>query len=171
MGAGEDDPSPEYPHGRLNPAAPPETSQYAFMVGQFDCTLAYKEYRDGAWAPSKEGRATWNARFIMNGQAILDEFRDEWGDTNVDVRVFDAEKGTWRVHYTTANPGRGMAHEATEVDGRMVMLTPRQTPGGSTYTERVTFTPQGTDAYRWTQEIVYSESSAVLMGDILCRRR
>ena len=30
-------PNPAYPHGRLNPLAPRETAQFAFMIGEFDC--------------------------------------------------------------------------------------------------------------------------------------
>ena len=155
---------------RVNPGAPPETAQYGFMVGEFDCAITYKSYQDGEWVVSRTGRASWDARYIMNGHAILDEFRDENGDTNVDVRVFDAENKHWLVHYTTANPAAGQIHQANEVDGKMVMLSPREA-NGFAYTERISFEPQGPDSYRWTQEIVYSESSAVVNGELLCKRR
>jgi hypothetical protein len=162
---------PVHPFGRLNPAAPPETAQYAFMVGVFDCRLEYKAYREGKWVTAKEGRAVWTARFTMNGHAIEDEFVDEWGETNINVRLFDPARGKWRILYATPAPARVSELEASRVDGRMVMVSERTAPGGVNYTERVAFEPRGDAEYRWTQEVVYSPTSAVVIGDLACRRR
>lgn len=46
-GAQPYDPSPEYPYGRPNPDAPPQLSQFHFMVGRNDC-------KDEVFNPSTE---------------------------------------------------------------------------------------------------------------------
>lgn len=165
------DPSEAFPFGQLNQQAPPSTGQYDFMIGNFDCTLSYKAYQNNEWVVVKEGKATWNARYIMDGQAVLDEFRDEWGDTNVDVRVYDAEADVWRIHYTSVNPAQGELFKARHVEGRMVMESERETPGGFKYTERIAFEPLRDGAYRWTKEVIYSATTSVITDDIHCQRQ
>ena len=39
-------PSPAYPNGRMNPDAPPEVAQFAFMVGEFDCIDEMRQRRE-----------------------------------------------------------------------------------------------------------------------------
>ncbi|GAB5519187.1 MAG: hypothetical protein RhofKO_14380 [Rhodothermales bacterium] len=165
------DASEAHPFGRLNPQAPSGTGQYDFMIGNFECTLSYKAYQNNEWVVVKEGKATWNARYVMNGQAVLDEFRDEWGDMNVDVRVYDADAEVWRIHYTSANPAQGELFEARQVQGRMVMESERETPGGFKYLERIAFEPLSDRAYRWTKEVVYSATASVITDEIHCQRR
>ena len=62
------EPSPAYPYGRPNPAAPPELRQFDFMVGEFDCKEATRN-ADGSW---NEFWAIWNARYFLNGFGIQD---------------------------------------------------------------------------------------------------
>lgn len=162
--------SAEHPFGQLNPEAPANLSEYAFMIGHFECALLDREFRDGEWVTAREGRATWRASWIMNGWAILDEFRDEWGSTNVNVRVYSTDDDLWRVHWTAVTPTTGEIFEARRVEERMVMDFERETEGGFAYTQRFAFTDIRTDAYRWTNEIIYPGGTAVEIGWIECRR-
>lgn len=46
----------------------------------------------------------------------------------------------------------------------------RETEGGFTYTQRFSFTDIRSDAYRWTNEVIYPDGSAIEIGWIECRR-
>ncbi|MEZ5957685.1 MAG: hypothetical protein R3C27_10810 [Hyphomonadaceae bacterium] len=157
-------------YGMLNPSAPPQVSQYAFMIGTFDCHAWYREFRDGHWVEAGERDAVWTARYVLDGYAIMDEYRDETSN-NVVVRVFDPADNVWRIQYARANPTVVRSAAAREVDGNMVMLTEQVSPSGHTYSERVTFHPLADGVYRWTQEVVYSPTSSVIIFDMRCARR
>jgi len=160
-----DDPSERF--GTPHPDAPEGFEQYAFMIGDFTCDVAYKEFRDGAWIPGAEGTARWTARYVMNGRAILDDFVDDWGQA-VNVRTYDEESGTWSIHYIRERPEEAALLEARWTDGQMVMVTEKETPGGFKYTERVAFTPAGPGRYLWTQEVVYSPENVIEIARIDC---
>lgn len=55
------EPSAEHPFGRLNPEAPSETAQFAFMVGEFACDDEVLQM-DGSW---KKTKAFWTASYMM----------------------------------------------------------------------------------------------------------
>ncbi len=160
----------EYPFGLPNPRAPAEIAQYAFMVGSFSCRLEDKEFRDGGWVPAREGNAIWRAQYVMNGHAILDEFRDEWGSKNVNVRVYSEETERWYVHWTAVSPTTGAIFEAREVDGAMVMESAQSTASGFVYVQRISFKDMTNDQYLWTSEVVYENGTSVVIGSIHCVR-
>ena len=58
-------------YGNPNPKAPPELSQFAFIIGKWRCDVRLKG-EDGTWQPY---RATWVGRYILDGHAIADEYR------------------------------------------------------------------------------------------------
>ena len=66
----EFEPNHAYPFGRLNPKAPPETAQFAFMIGEFDCDDRIKNPANGKWF---EYKAIRRAAYILNGYAIHDQ--------------------------------------------------------------------------------------------------
>lgn len=163
-------PTAEHPYGRQHPDAPPETDQYAFMLGVFQCELEYREFRNGEWVPNQKGRATWRASWVLDGYAILDEFTDEWGSRALNLRIFDSEAGHWKIHWAAMEVPAGDILDARRVDGRMVMEAERKTPGGYEYLQRVAFEPQGPDRYRWTSEIIYGDGNSAVMDEIECVR-
>lgn len=88
-------PSPTQPFGKLNPDAPPETKQFAFMVGEFDRIDSLLDRKTGQWSVS---RGEWNASYFMNGFGIQDQSWNIEGQTTTsNIRIFDAEKGKWIV--------------------------------------------------------------------------
>jgi len=88
------EPSPAYPFGRPNPAAPPELTQFAFMIGEFDCVDRLLQ-QDGSW---QETTAIWNASYFLDGFGIQDRYwNDRFATSN--IRIYDPGRGSWFVNY------------------------------------------------------------------------
>ena len=86
-------------YGTLNPAAPPELSTFAFLVGTWTGTGTYRD---------SEGKPTiyelqWVGRYVLNGMAIADEVRrsEAQGGTvdGLTLRYFDANTKAWTVEF------------------------------------------------------------------------
>src|SRR5260370_25044144 len=58
-------------YGNPNPKAPPELSQFAFIIGNWRCDARLKG-EDGTWQPY---HATWVGRYILDVLVIADEYR------------------------------------------------------------------------------------------------
>ena len=93
-----------YPFGRLNPEAPPETTQFHFIVGVFDCDDRILNPADGKWYDMKAVR---RAEYVLNGHAIQDRnYTNVLVSTN--IRMFDSGKKEWVVSYFKAPFGIGV---------------------------------------------------------------
>jgi hypothetical protein len=54
-------------YGHLNPKAPPETQQFAFIVGAWTCKTRFMKPDGSGFS---EGKATWTGRYILDGWAV-----------------------------------------------------------------------------------------------------
>ncbi len=96
------EPSPVYPFGRLNPDAPPETAQFSFIVGEFDCVDEIINPQDGKWVTIA---AIWNAKYFLNGQGIIDQYWSPQFSTS-NIRIFEGKEKKWKVTFFRM-PGYG----------------------------------------------------------------
>jgi hypothetical protein len=92
--------------GSLNPKAPAVLSEFAFLVGEFDCE-ARIHLDDGQW---QNFPAKWTGRFILDGYAIADEYRmfDSAGALVVlgmNFRTYDAARKKWNLRWLDAFSG------------------------------------------------------------------
>jgi len=83
-----------------NPKAPPELSQFAFLIGSWRCDVSVKA-TDGTW---QKYQATWVGRYILDGYAIADEYRMINGAGELIVhgmnfRSYSVEKKTWVMRW------------------------------------------------------------------------
>jgi hypothetical protein len=90
-------------YGTPNPKAPPELSQFAFLIGKWRCDARVKG-EDGTWQPYQ---ATWVGRYILDGNAIADEYRmtNQKGEVIVhgmNFRSYSVEKKTWVIRWLNA---------------------------------------------------------------------
>ncbi len=90
-------------YGRPNPNAPPELSQFAFLIGNWRCDVKVKG-QDGVY---EEFRATWTGRYILDGYVITDEFRRMGPDGEVvqlgaNYRSYSSEKSAWIMKWHDA---------------------------------------------------------------------
>jgi hypothetical protein len=92
--------------GTLNPNAPAELSQFAFLIGNWNFQ-AKVNMPDGQSHPFK---GTWRGRYILDGYAISDEYRmtDLSGKLIVlglNLRSYDANKQAWNIKWLNALAG------------------------------------------------------------------
>ena len=118
------EPDGEHPYGRPNPEAPEQLAQFAFMIGQNDCTDERLNNSTGEWDRSTR---TWDASYYMNGYAIRDSGRSG-GATNGNIRVFDRGAQEWVVtFFSMPTYGTGVWRGGMEGDN-MVLKLPQKAP-------------------------------------------
>lgn len=96
----------EHKYGKPNPKAPPELSQFAFLIGKWGCEAKLKR-DERTWENLK---ATWEGRYILDGYAIADEYRmttaaGELMVLGVNLRSYDPNKKTWNMKWLNALAG------------------------------------------------------------------
>ncbi len=74
-----------HPYGLPNPDAPVELAQFAFMIGQNDCSESRRDRTSGEWVVSNR---TWDAHYVLNGYGIYDT-GGSGNVTNGNMRIFD----------------------------------------------------------------------------------
>ena len=146
------EPSPAYPYGRPNPAAPPELAQMDFMVGEFNCSDRSLQ-QDGSW---KEMKTIWNARYFMNGMAIHDmHWKDGFVTTN--LRFYNPQVKRWVVSWFRMPPyGQDFNWIGSQVgegkDRKVVMEKTIERPDGSKVWRTLTFYDITSEGYEWKLE-------------------
>jgi hypothetical protein len=160
------DPSPAYPQGRMNPAAPPETKQFDFMVGEFDCVDEIKQ-GDGAW---KTEKAIWNGAYFLNGMGIQDQYWSETFATS-NLRIFDKKNSKWMVTFFKMPGYSSGVWSGVKEGDNMVMRKERPTADGKgTALSRLTFYEISPDGYKWVAENV-QDATVNASWKSVCKRR
>lgn len=162
------EPSPAFPFGRLNPEAPPETAQFAFMVGEFDCVDQILNPADGSWQTFK---AIWNASYFLNGYGIQDKYWSAQVVTS-NIRVFDRKKKKWVVTYFKKPDYASGVWEGEKEDDKLVMRQEIKSPDGkSTGASRLTFYDISDEGFAWIAEAVFGDQARPSWKSSCKRRR
>ena len=159
---GDYEPNATYPFGRINPAAPPETKQFSFMIGEFDCSDEIINPGTGKWVKMP---AIWNAKYFLNGHGIQDQYWSPAFATS-NIRIFDAKNKKWKVTFFRM-PGYS---PSTAVDGeieggKLVMRTGTKENGGA-----FTFFNISENGFEWVGENI-REGKATKFWTSSCKRR
>jgi Protein of unknown function (DUF1579) len=146
--------------GKLNPKAPAELSQFAFLIGNWSFEAKVK-VADGQWHPFK---GTWRGCYILDGYAISDEYRmmDMSGKLIVlglNLRTYDASKQAWNIKWLNALTGTWLTLAPSELgevrsDGQSVIYAFEETSpmdSAHAYT-RVTYTKVSEEYFTWRGE-------------------
>ncbi|MGH9379886.1 MAG: hypothetical protein ACRD2Z_04655 [Thermoanaerobaculia bacterium] len=147
----------EEAYGSANPDAPAELSQFAFLIGRWRCDARLK-LEDGSWEPLE---ASWVGRYILDGYAIMDEFRmkrpmGELLVLGVNVRAYDVKKRAWTLRWLNAFDGTwvDLGPEelgGVEVDGQSISYTFKEPIGGHALT-RATYLDISPSHFTWRGE-------------------
>lgn len=149
--------NPEKEYGRPNPNAPPELSQFAFIVGKWRCDARVKG-EDGTWQPYQ---ATWVGHYILDGYVIADEYRmtNQKGDLLVhgmNFRSYSVEKKAWVMRWLNATGSSWLELGPEKLGG--VRVTPKtitfnfiDTPAPDAL-YRVTFSNISESRFTWSSE-------------------
>ena len=151
--------------GKLNPNAPAELSQFAFLIGNWNFEANVKT-ADGQLHRFK---GTWRGRYILDGYAISDEYRmtDLSGKLIVlglNLRTYDASKQTWHIKWLNALTGTwmnlapselgGVRSDGQSSDGRSMIYAFKETApvdSAHAYT-RATYTSVSDTHFTWRGE-------------------
>ena len=144
-------------YGSPNPKAPPELSQFAFIIGKWRCDARVKG-EDGTWQPYE---ATWVGRYILDGYVISDEYRmtNTKGELIVDgmnFRSYSVEKKTWIMRWLNARNSFWLELGPEKLGG--VRVTPKTITFNLIDTfapdalSRVTFSNISASRFTWREE-------------------
>ncbi len=150
-----------FPFGRLNPKAPPETKQFDFMIGEFDCNDRILNPATKKWFKFKAIR---RATYILNGYAIHDQ---NWTPllNSTNIRSFNPKTKQWEVTYFKyPNYYTGVWKGGMEGENMVV----RQGTGAKE--SRLSFFNISKDSYSWKAERMV-EGKFAINWEFTCKRR
>ena len=153
--------SPAFPFGRLNPKAPPETKQFDFMIGEFDCNDRIINPANKKWFKFKAVR---RAAYILNGYAIHDQ---NWTPilNSTNIRSFNPKAKVWEVTYFKyPRYFTGVWKGGMEGDKMVVHQ------GSSAKGSRLSFFDINKDGYSWKSERMV-EGKPTINWEFICKRR
>jgi hypothetical protein len=144
-------------YGRPNPDAARELSRFGFLIGSWRCDARLKR-EDGSWGPLE---ASWVGRYILDGYAIMDEFRmtTPAGDLlvlGVNLRTYDPKKKAWNLKWVNALDATwvDLAPEelgGVEIGSQSISYTFRE-PSGAHPLTRATYLDMSPDGFTWRGE-------------------
>ena len=158
--------SEEYPYGRMNPNAPNETTQFNFMVGECDCIDSIKNPADGQWYVFK---SIWNAKFVLNGQAIQDIGWNPIFSVS-SMRMYNISKKVWEVtFFKMPQPQSGKWTGRKE--GENMVMRQKTSNGGVDGESRLTFYDIRSRGFKWKSEFFGDDGSYSSSWWISCTKR
>lgn len=144
-------------YGRPNPNAHPELSRFAFLIGNWRCDARLKR-EDGSWEPLE---ASWVGHYILDGYAIMDEFRmtrptGELLVLGVNLRAYDVQNGAWTVRWLNALDGTWVDLGPEElggvkIDGQSISYIFEE-PSGTHALTRATYMHISPSHFTWRGE-------------------
>ncbi len=143
--------------GKASPTAPPELSQFAFLIGKWQCQVKLKG-EGGAW---QNLSATWEGRYVLDGYAIADEYRmmtpaGELLVLGLNLRAYDAKKQSWNMKWLNALAGTWTDLGPEElggvtVEGKTISYMMKEPVAQHAFT-RVAYTSVSPDHFTWRGE-------------------
>ena len=100
-------------------AAPEVREQFGRLVGRWSCQ-GESVQPDGAFKETP-GRSRWTFFYTLGGQAIGDIYEPPTGAVGINLRVYDPDKGTWTLAWTTPTLRRYEHFEARQEGETLVM--------------------------------------------------
>jgi len=157
--------SPERWDG-LHPDAPPETAQFAFLIGEWDCTIRQMKPDGSGWS---ERRARWTGYWILGGWAIQDDWESPapGGGTfrGTNIRSFNPRTGKWDNRWLPAGTLQWAYYEAEKRGDTMVMTGGEgRDQAGREFVDRNTFSDIGADSWKWTKDRSFDGGQTWTLG-------
>lgn len=168
--AGSDDlfltyePSETFPFGRLHPQAPPETTQYAFMIGEWSCD----EQRRRPGEPWQTFPSKMVATYFLNGYGIRNYTYMPTAAAAM-TYAYDLSNEVWQITNVTAPDFRPTEWVGRQEGDTMIAETESVGPQGTPVTLRITFFNMTSDGYEWRMEAVTPQGPFLLRTKICAR--
>lgn len=147
-----------------HPDAPPQTEQFAFLVGSWNCQTRFMG-PDGEFT---EGQATWTGHWVLDGWAI----KDDWVSTLPDgrefqgfnIRSFNPRSGKWDNRWLPQVTLQWRHYESEMVGDTMVMTGGTGEDARGAFTDRNTFYDIGPDSWKWRKDRSYDGGETWIEG-------
>jgi len=138
-----------------NPKAPPETEQYTFMIGSWDCVIRGID----AQGNPQEGKARWSAHYILDGWAIQDEWvsldkEGKPGFYGINIRSFNTELGKWECRWLPSGTLQ-WKHFLSWKDGETMVMEGEGEDQRGPFLDRNTFSEITESSWRWVKDRSY----------------
>lgn len=137
--------------GQLNPAAPPETSQYSFIIGKWDCATRFLNPK----GEYKEGHAVWTGSYILDGWAIQDLWASEGPKGTfygLNIRSFNKKTGKWDNRWLPQGTLEWKYFESHLDGDSMVMIGGEGTDSRGPFVDRNTFFDITENSWHWRKD-------------------
>jgi len=141
-------------YGKPSPNAPPELSQFSFLIGKWRCEVRLKR-ADGGW---DNLNAAWEGRYVLDGYAIADEYRmmtptGELLVLGLNLRAYDSKKKTWNMKWLNALTGTWTDLGSEELggvraDGKTIEYVIKEPVAQHAFT-RVAYVAVSPDHFTW----------------------
>jgi len=159
------------PYGLLNPEAPPETGDYAALIGKCDCKSTRRK-ADQTWGEAQN--MVWTFKYIMNGRAVQDESIKEDGSHSGSIRQFISDSSRWYVHWYSNKPATTSMRtwKGRKQGDSLVLYNEQKAPNGMDGFSRLTFTDITSRGFNWYGEWVnQTETFTYRTWKIVCTKR
>ncbi len=153
--------SAENPFGKLNPEAPPQTGDFAELIGTCECKSVTRIDQNN-WADTVS--MSWTFKYIMNGWAVQDETLKEDGGHSGSIRQYNSDSSSWYVHYyasTTPTTTLSSWEGNREAEGNMVLYRDQKAPNGWDGDYRLTFSDISESGFNWAGEWVSKDRTII----------
>jgi hypothetical protein len=149
-----------------SPDAPPETAQFAFLIGDWDCTVRQMKPDGGGYT---EGRARWTGYWILGGFAIQDDWESAAPGGGVfrgtNIRSFNTQTGKWDNRWLPASTLQWKSFVATRKADTMVMIGGEdRDAAGRPYVDRNVFSDIGKDSFKWRKDRSFDGGATWFQG-------
>ena len=147
-----------------HPDAPPETAQFAFLIGEWHCVIRSM----GPDGETSERRASWVGSWDLGGWAIRDDWTSQLpgGATfhGFNIRSFNIRTGKWDNRWLQSGDLRWKDYEAEKVGETMVMTGGEGRDANGDFIERNTFHDIGELSWRWRKDRSYDGGETWIEG-------
>ncbi len=152
-----------------HPDAPPETEQFAFLIGEWDCTVRSMGPGGTLGPPAN---AKWVGRWDLAGWAI----RDDWtgyppgGGTShgFNIRSFNPRTRKWDNRWLSSGNLQWKYFEAEKVGDTMVMTGEGEDQNGE-FVDRNTFHDISESSWSWRKDRSYDGGGTWIEGVAVIR--
>lgn len=151
--------------GSRNPQAPPESAQYEFFIGAWDCATRFMKPDGSGYA---EGKARWIAYWILDGWAIQDDWiglkPDGSESHGTNIRNFNPDAGKWENRWLAAGSPVWKFFESEQVGDTMVMTGGEGKDSRGEFIDRNIFHDITANSWIWRKDRSYDGGKTWIEG-------
>lgn len=147
--------------GTLSPSAPPETAQFAFMVGEWSCKTRGRG-PDGSLIAGPD--STWTGYYILDGWAIQDDWVSA-ATRGTNIRTFNPKTNKWDNRWVASGSLQWKYYEAEQVGETMVMTGGEGVDAQERqFMDRNTFHEIGKTSWKWRKDRSFDGGKSWIEG-------